>query len=380
MSSASTSNDAADDASIFEVSSSMAFFSWLICEHPGFWKSLGKLENIVLEDTLQDIPINKPVYVSGLARSGSTILLEILNEMPGVVSHCYKDFPPVFTPYGWNTLLRYMGTGNEVAAERAHKDGIMVTQDSPEAMEEPLWMSFFPQAHDPSVSNVIAADTPDNGFGEFYSAHIRKILAVRSGDRYLAKANYQITRLEYLLALFPDAKFVLPVREPSAHIASLMKQHNLFVRGQSANQRAREHLRRVGHYEFGLDRVPVNTGDNAAAAEIMQLWNSDEAVLGWARYWNQIYAYVADRLEVNPELAAASRLVVFEDLCADPSGTLGSLFDHCGFDSNDDKLTQAAARIAAPTYYKSKFTDAELFSIATETGDTMERIRSLSRA
>jgi hypothetical protein len=374
MNSASTS----DDASIFAVSSSMAFFSWLICEHPGLWKSLAKLENSVLEDKLQDIRIDKPVYVAGLARSGSTILLELLNEIPGVVSHCYKDFPPVFTPYAWNTLLGYMGTGNNVAAERAHKDGIMVTQDSPEAMEEPLWMSFFPQAHDPSVSNVIAADTPDNGFGEFYLAHIRKLLAVRSGERYLAKANYQITRLEYLLALCPDAKFVLPVREPSAHIASLMKQHNLFVRGQSANEQARKHLRRVGHYEFGLDRVPINTGDNAASEEIINLWASDDAVLGWARYWNQIYTYIADRLEANPELMAASKLVVFEDLCAEPSDILGDLYSHCSFDVSAEFLSNAAARITAPSYYKSQFTDAELFSIARETGDTMERIRTLS--
>jgi len=243
-----------------------------------------------------------------------------------------------------------------------------------------LWMSFFPHAHDPSVSNVINADTPDNGFGEFYLAHIRKLLAVRDGQRYLAKANYQITRLEYLLALLPDAKFVLPVREPSAHIASLMKQHDLFVRGQRANQRAREHLRRVGHYEFGLDRVPINTGNQNAINEIIELWQSDDAVLGWARYWNQIYTYVADRLEANPELAAAAQVVVFEDLCADPNAILGNLFTHCGYTISDEQLNAAAGRIAAPTYYKSRFTDGELFAIARETGDTIERIRALARA
>ena len=40
-------------------------------------------------------------------------------------------------------------------AHNTYKDGIVVTQDSPEAMEEPLWMSFFPDAHNPQVSNVI---------------------------------------------------------------------------------------------------------------------------------------------------------------------------------------------------------------------------------
>jgi hypothetical protein len=367
-----------NDADIFTVSGSMAFFSQLICENPGIWRGLGKLESSVLADTLDKIKIHKPIYVAGLARSGSTILLELLNEIPGVVSHRYKDFPPVFTPYAWNTLLRYMATDTAIPAERAHKDGIMVTPDSPEALEEPLWMSFFPQAHDPSQSNVINAGDADDGFAEFYTAHIRKLLAVHQGDRYLAKANYQITRLEYLLGLFPDARFVLPVREPAAHIASLMKQHDLFTRGQSANSRARKHLRRVGHYEFGLDRVPINTGDNDATAEVIALWNNGEEILGWARYWNQIYSYIADRLEKNTELAGASQLVVFESLCADPSGVLSNLFSHCDFDVSEEFAANAASRIAAPTYYKSRFSDAELFSIARETGDTMERIKALA--
>ena len=92
-----------EDASIFQVSGSMAFFSWLICEHPAFWKAIGNLETSVLADTVEKIPVIKPVYVSGLARSGSTILLEILAKVPGVVSQRYSDFPPVFTPNALNT-------------------------------------------------------------------------------------------------------------------------------------------------------------------------------------------------------------------------------------------------------------------------------------
>jgi hypothetical protein len=368
-----------NDADIFTVSGSMAFFSQLICENPGVWRALGKLESSILADTLEKISITKPVYVAGLARSGSTILLELLNEIPGVVSHRYKDFPPVFTPYAWNTLLRYMATDTAKPTERAHKDGIMVTLDSPEAMEEPLWMSFFPHAHDPGQSNVINPGDADDGFAEFYTAHIKKLLAVHQGDRYLAKANYQITRLEYLLQLFPDARFVLPVREPAAHIASLMKQHDLFTRGQAANERARKHLRRVGHYEFGLDRAPINTGNNAATAEVIALWQNGEEVLGWARYWNQIYTYIANRLENNPQLAKASQLVIFEQLCTKPALILGDLFSLCDFNVSEEFTANAASRIAAPTYYKSRFSDAELFSIARETGDTMERIKALAK-
>ncbi len=368
-----------NDASIFDVSGSMAFFSWLICEHPRLWRAIGDLESAIVAHEIEDIKIVKPIYVSGLARSGSTILLELLAGAPGVISHRYKDFPPIFTPYAWTSLLKHVGGGNrgDTPSERAHKDGIMVTPDSPEAMEEPLWSAFFPHAHDPARSNVIGPGDDDAGFSKFYSEHIRKVLAVRGGQRYLAKGNYQVTRLEYLLELFPDARFVLPVRDPAAHIASLMKQHNLFSRGQSANQRARDHLRRVGHYEFGLDRVPINTGDKSATREIVELWSGGEELEGWMLYWNQIYGYLAERLEANEKLAKAAKFVEFEHLCVNPVDVLGDLFEHCELGVSQEFVNNAASRIEKPTYYKSGFSDIELVEIAQRTGDTMDRIRAL---
>ncbi len=107
-----SSSNSKNDASIFEVSRSMAFFSSLICDNPKLWQKIGRLETSLISDAIEDVQINKPVYVSGLARSGSTILLEILAGIPGVVSQRYKDFPPVFTPYAWNSMLGYMQTGN----------------------------------------------------------------------------------------------------------------------------------------------------------------------------------------------------------------------------------------------------------------------------
>lgn len=355
----------------------MAFFSWLVCEHPKLWTALGNLESSVVRHEIDEIKISRPIYVSGLARSGSTILLELLSESPGVVSHRYKDFPPIFTPYAWTGLLKQIGNAEATPSERAHKDGIMVTPNSPEAMEEPLWSAFFPHAHDPSRSNVISPGAEDGGFSKFYSDHIRKVLAVRGGQRYLAKGNYQVTRLEYLLDIFPDARFVLPVRDPAAHIASLMKQHQLFTRGQTANPRARDHLRRVGHFEFGLDRVPINTGDKSATQEIIELWNRGEELEGWMRYWNQVYGYLADRIEANNALAKAAKFVEFEQLCAGPAEILGDLFAHCDLNVSQQFIDSAASRIEKPTYYKSGFSDIELVTIAQRTGETLDRIRAL---
>jgi hypothetical protein len=86
------------------------------------------------------------------------------------------------------------------------------------------------------------------------------------------------------------------VRDPAWHIASLMKQHALFCEGEQRNPLALRHMQRVGHFEFGLDRRPINAGDAACVAEVAALWACGEEVEGWARYWSHIHGYLADRL------------------------------------------------------------------------------------
>src|SRR5690606_3297213 len=101
----------------------------------------------MLRERLDPLPADRPVYVSGLARSGSTILLELLARHPELVTHRYRDFPLVLTPHAWNWFVDRAGRADHVAKERAHRDRIKVTPESPEAFEEVLWMAFFPQLH-----------------------------------------------------------------------------------------------------------------------------------------------------------------------------------------------------------------------------------------
>jgi hypothetical protein len=355
------------DEEIFHVSNSMDFFGRLIANYPAFWRKLGNLETSVLADELTSVNLENPVYVTGLARSGSTILLETLAQIPGVVSHRYKDFPPIYTPYWWNWFMRQAGASSGKPQERAHKDGIMVTPDSPEAMEEVLWMGAFGHLHNPAVSNVLTEADANSTFDKFYCEHLSKVLLARHGERYLSKGNYLVTRLRYILQVLPDARFVIPVRHPVSHIASLMKQHELFSRGQTNNPRAREHLKRVGHLEFGLDRRPINTGNSSVTESILQLWENGEEVRGWARYWNQIYGFVAEQIAGNPNLNQAAQIIRFEDLCAEPDKVISDMLQHCRYEAPAGFVAEVAAGIHAPTYYSSKFTAEEDAIILEET-------------
>lgn len=357
----------------FDVAPWMDCVGGLVERHPAWWTKLGSLETRLLDSALSDVRIDRPIYVTGLARSGTTILLETLARHPDVATHRYRDFPLLFTPYLWNRWLDLVPRPPEQPAERSHGDGIAVTSESPEAFEEPLWMAFFAGQHDPSASAVLDHRTRNPAFEGFYRDHIRKLLAVRGGRRYVAKGNYNVTRIAYLAKLFPDARFVIPVRDPVWHVASLMKQHRLFLAGQRDNPRAVRHLRRVGHFEFGLDRLPINTGDNPATAEIVQLWQAGEEVRGWSRFWATLHRHIADLIDGDASLRAAIRIVRYEDLCAQPRAALAEMLTHAGLPASPGYLSDAAKRFHQPTYYRPRFNAGELSVIVDETAEVARR-------
>jgi len=356
---------------IFQVQKWVDFLGGFIDRTKGFWVRLGNLESKFLKEDMSQVRIEKPIYVSGLARAGTTILLEILSRHQGVVSHQYKDYPPIYTPFWWNWLLARMLTRKVKPIERAHRDGILVTPDSPEAMEEILWMTFFPNVHNPANSNILDQSTNNLKFESFYHNHIRKLLLLRNGNRYLAKGNYNITRLEYILKLFPDARFVIPVRQPVNHIASLIKQHVLFCEGIKESPQALKHLQRIGHFEFGSDMRPINIGDKTK--EIMTLWENKQDVQAWSSYWSQLHGYLADRLEANPNLRKASMVVRFEDFCESPEVTIKALMDHCCLGEGQEVVREFAEKIKLPSYYKPDFSEEEINTIKQETSQTAQR-------
>lgn len=338
--------------------------------YPALWKALGNFESRILAEHIERMRIDRPIYICGLARSGSTMLLEILDDHPDTATHAYKDFPPVYTPYLWSRFLARAQTGSGRPVERAHGDGILVTPDSPEAVEEVLWMGFFPHLHRSGISDELSAITEAPAFESFYRNHIRKLLWMRGGVRYLAKGNYNTTRIDYLRWLFPDARFIVPIREPAAHVASLMRQHQRFRARHRDEPRARRYMRRLGHFEFGLDRRAVHTGDEQAAAQIAQAWDAGREAEGYARAWSDLYGYVARRLDASPSLRESVTVVRHEDLCADPPAELRRVFDHCELSYDEGFVTHVAARLHTGPDRRPSLAPAELEDVRRLTATT----------
>lgn len=356
--------------SSFEVPLWMHLLSGFVHRHPKFWRWLARRETASIERQLDQTSLEMPIYISGLARSGSTLLHEVVASHPAVATHRVKDYPLVFTPYWWRRATAKIAPS--APRERVHRDGVVVTSASPDALEEMLWMAFFPHCHDPEKSNLpMGGDAPAE-FDAFYKAHLRKLLLAEGKTRYAAKANYHVARLAYLVRLFADAKFIIPVREPAAHIASLMRQHEWFSQGERTCPRALAYMQRSGHFEFGLDRRPLNLGDHDRVRRIREAWAAGDEVRGLAMYWDMVHAYLARLLESDDQVRSASLIVRFEEVCHAPLQTFARVFDHCRLPDAESICQRWAAEVRKPVYAPNLSED-EMAMIRQETGATARR-------
>jgi hypothetical protein len=354
-----------DKTSPFFVPAPLHVLGGLVHRCPPFFLWLGRAETRALAQELAAVRVDRPVYVCGLARSGSTLLHHLVAAHPGVATHRVKDYPLVYTPYWWR-----QATGRRpptAPRERAHGDRVLITSDSPEALEEMVWTAFFPRCHDPSVSNELGAEERRPAFEAFYRDHVRKLLLAERATRYAAKANYHVARLPYLLRLFPDARILLPVRDPVSHIASLVRQHRRYSEGERRSPRALEYMRRTGHFEFGLDRRPIHVGDAARVREVRRCWAAGDEVRGWAKYWSLVYDHLARRLAADAGLRAAARVVRFEDLCDAPASGVRAVLRHCQLPDEAPLVEVFAPRVRRPNYYRSPLDTAAVAAVREET-------------
>jgi hypothetical protein len=355
----------------FHVPSIIHALGGLVHRNPAFWVRLSRLETSLLGPELSGVAIDRPIYVCGLARSGSTLLHELIASHPGVATLRNKDYPMLFTPYWWRRASAKFPPSP--AKERPHQDGVMVSPESPDALEEVFWRAFFPRCHDPSIGSILDGNVREPAFESFYRAQIRKLLLAEGATRYAAKANYHVARLQYLVKLFPDSRILVPVRAPESHIASLKRQHEIFTRGHRRFPRSLAYMKRAGHFEFGLDRRPLNLGDDMEVRRIQDAWKSGDEVRGLALYWNMVYAYLKTLLESDASLQRVARVVKFEDVCSTPRESLFAALRHCELPEADSVSATYAVRIREPNYYDSGLSRTDRATIREVTAATAER-------
>lgn len=331
---------------------------------------LGNLESAMLARKMATQPVDRPVYICGLPRAGTTITLQMLSEHPDVVTHKYADFLMPYMPYVWNQIFpRIPVNAMKKPVPRIHRDRIEVTRDSAEMGEEILWEHFFPQVHDERRYSVLDGSVSNPAFERFYVDHLRKLALVRGRSRYVSKAILCVLRMQYLRRVFPDARFLLYIRNPFDHVASMIKQDRIWAELEKSDPRQIEIIELTGHHEFGPHQVMANVGHPEALAEIRALFDSGQWARSRARYWAYVYGFVAKQLQDDPELARQVCIVRYEDLCSDSLATIDRIIAHAGLapEPFSSARTAYSQKLSFPDYYKPTFNAEELADITAAT-------------
>ena len=249
------------------------------------------------------------VFVAGLARAGTTLLMRLLYESGEFSSLTYRDMPFVLAPNLWARISGNSQKSME-AMERAHGDGILVDYDSPEAFEEVFWRVT-------SSAEYIAADMlrPMQGNEDIirqFRRYIDLILCRYQGNRYLSKNNNNTLRLPLVARAFPNAIILVPFRDPVQHAQSLLKQHRRFCEEQSKDKFVKRYMTWLGHHEFGQDHRPFQFDRN---------FDPDRTLINeidyWLQNWVDAYQFVLNQArtgEVNCIFFSYERLCDYPEV------------------------------------------------------------------
>jgi len=223
------------------------------------------------------IAIERPIFVCGLARAGTSLVTRTIASAPGLAWPRYRDMPFPLAPNSW---ARLGGRRRLESAPRGHGDGLDHDLDTPEAIEEVFWRCFEGGRY--LRREGLAPVPPEGETLARFRRYMALVMLAGGGRRYLSKNNNNVLRVASLAEAFPDAWFVHPFRNPAAQAASLERQHVRASELQTADPFRLSYAGWLGHHEFGLGRRPF-------------LLPGAEG--GWLGTWASVYGHLLDQPE-----------------------------------------------------------------------------------
>ena len=206
-------------------------------------KFIREVSFIVESWTMQKKPhIDNNIFIAGLARSGTTALLNALYKSNNFATLCYQNMPFILAPNLWTKLSSFSNQDNH-SIDRAHDDGIKISIKSPEAFEEVFWMTF---------------DEGDDVTRDKFKIYIQLINQNKNKNRYLSKNNQNVKRLKLISNIFPQSKILILVRDPLQTSYSLLSQHRRFIDASIEDDFISNYMKWIGHTEFGPNYIPLH--------------------------------------------------------------------------------------------------------------------------
>lgn len=233
----------------------------------------------------------KNVYISGLARAGTTVLMQYLGQLSDFKSLSYKNLPFLFLP---RTGLKLISSKKTLETERFHQDGMIHSIDSYEALEEPFWRNYI------GVNYILDTTIQKHKIGQKVFEKYRAFRKLVAGDNiYLAKNNNHLLRAGSLHELDKikgnKTITIIPFRDPYSQAKSLLNQHVLLSKLQKEDEFTLDYMDFLVHHEFGLHaKQPIMNGN-----EYSKILSSKETIEYWLEIWYLYYNEVYKQFSGN---------------------------------------------------------------------------------
>ncbi|MGM0649656.1 MAG: sulfotransferase family protein [Bacteroidota bacterium] len=245
------------------------------------------------------------IIISGLARSGTTSLMNDLAQIDDFVSLNYSNMPFLMAPNLWAKIYK---PKKENLRERSHKDGIKIGYNSNEALEE----YFFKVKADDAFIRQNNLHEYELSFNDYNDYLIYQSLVKNNNKKvYLAKNNNFILRYKSLRSFNNKFLMVVLYRDPLSHAASLKEKHIDYIKQQSEDTFILEYMNWLGHHEFGSNQKPFSLN-----GEVLDNAQDKSKIDFWLQSWINYYNYA---LTINHPNTI---FVNYNDYCKRPSETI----------------------------------------------------------
>jgi len=320
----------------------------------------------ILFPSLRKMEVREPVFILGHGRSGTTLTFRLISRDEGRFSYfllweCY--FPSLLQKKIIRAVARLdgrlLGGGLGKLAEgfddwrygrarHMHNMGLRLPEEDDislfYSMASGFWMTKMPWMGE--LDFFYVDKWPEDKrlrLTSFYRELVRRQLCLNGdGKHHLSKNPYWTGRVEALIAAFPDARFIVNMRDPRQTIPSLIK----------LNQSAWKRLDwSAARHQESIDVL------------IAQSWYN--------------YRHPLDVLAAHPEVR--STILDYRDLTTEPAAAIERVYQDLGLSMSDEFRASLSERSTREKKHSTRFTyTLEEFGlnaglIENELGDLFER-------
>jgi len=273
--------------------------------------------NCAVNRSSNDVLYKRHVFIAGLARAGTTVLMQAFHNTGNFRSLTYRDMPFVLMPNIWKSMSSPFKR-EKALEERAHGDRVMVNFDSPEALEEVFWRTFC--GDDYILDKYLKPHDVNDEIINRFRRYVSLIILSADDERkhsYLSKNNSNILRLSSIQKAFPNALMLIPFRDPIQQAISLKRQHEKFCERHGHDRFSFRYMSWLGHHEFGLTHKHFMF--NETMVEDIDRWSTND-IHYWINLWTNVYSYILNQRMDN------MLFVSYKDLCDKSVVVLSGLF------------------------------------------------------